>query len=169
MSRHPPLEERALRRLKLRELHILMTVAQAGSMGKAAAQLAMSQPAISKAIAEAEYTLGVSLLDRTPHGVEPTLYGRALLKWSAAVFDDLSQGVREIASLANPATGEVRLGSHEAENAGLVPAVIDKLSRQHRHLVFTVTQAATIPSLYADLRERRVDFIVGRLMAPLRA
>ncbi len=91
-----PLEQRVMRRLKLRELRILTTVAQAGSMGKAATQLALSQPAISKAIAEMEYTLGVALLDRTPHGVEPTLYGRALLKWSAAVFDDLSQGVREI-------------------------------------------------------------------------
>jgi DNA-binding transcriptional LysR family regulator len=65
-----------------------------------------------------EYTVGVALLDRTPHGVEPTLYGRALLKWSAAVFDDLSQGVREIESLADPAAGEVRIGSHEVMTAG---------------------------------------------------
>src|SRR5215468_11534594 len=96
----PLLGERALRRLKLRELRILTTVAQAGSMGKAAAQLALSQPAVSKAVAEMEYTLGVALLDRTPQGVEPTLYGRALLKWATAAFDDLSQGVREIESLA---------------------------------------------------------------------
>lgn len=162
-----PLEERAMRRVKLRELRILMTVAQVGSMGRAAAQLALSQPAVSKAIAEIEHTLGVSLLDRTPHGVEPTLYGRALLKWSAAVFDDLRQGVREIEALADPAAGEVRFGSHEAENAGLVPAVIDRLSRQYPRLVFTVKQAATIPSLYDDLRERRVDFIFGRIVAPV--
>jgi DNA-binding transcriptional LysR family regulator len=162
-----PLEERMMRRIKLRELRILLTVAELGSMGKAAAKLALSQPAISKAIAEMEYTLGVSLLDRTPHGVEPTLYGRALLKWCSAVFDDLSQGAREIESLADPAAGEVRFGSHEAENAGLVPAVIDKLSRQYPRLVFTVKQAATIPSLYDDLRERRVDFIIGRLIASI--
>jgi len=163
-----PLEQRVMRRLKLRELRILTTVAQAGSMGKAATQLALSQPAISKAIAEMEYTLGVALLDRTPHGVEPTLYGRALLKWSAAVFDDLSQGVREIESLADPAAGEVRIGSHEVMTAGgLLPAVIDRLSRQYPRLVFTVKQAATIPSLYDDLRERRVDLIFGGTIAPI--
>jgi DNA-binding transcriptional LysR family regulator len=156
-----------MRRIKLRELRILMTVAEAGGMGKAAAQLALSQPAVSKAIAEMEYTLGVCLLDRTRHGVEPTLYGRALLKWSAAVFDDLSQGAREIESLADPGAGEVRLGSHEAENAGLVPTVIDMLSRQHPRLIFSVKQAATIPSLYDDLRERRVDFIFTRMMTPV--
>ena len=98
-----------MRRLTLRELRILMTVAKVGGMGKAAAHLALSQPAISKAIAEMEYTLGVSLLDRTPRGVEPTLYGQVLIKWSGAVFDDLSQGVREIESLADPTAGEVRI------------------------------------------------------------
>ena len=52
-------------------------------------------------------------------------------------------------------------------SAGLLPAIIDRLSRQYPRLVFTVRQAATIPMLYADLRERRVDFIFGRMMAPV--
>ena len=167
MARNVPLDERVMRRLKLRELRILMAVAQAGSMGRAATQLALSQPAVSKAIAEMEYTLGFALLDRTPQGVEPTLYGRSLLKWSAAVFDDLRQGVREIEFLADPGAGEVRVGSHEVMSAALLPAVIDKLSRQHPRLVFTVRQAGTIPLLYGDLRERRVDFIFGRMMSPI--
>jgi DNA-binding transcriptional LysR family regulator len=167
MSRSTSLDERVMRRLKLRELRILMTVAQAGSMGKGAAQLALSQPAVSKAIAEMEHTLGVAVLDRTPQGVEPTLYGRALLKWSSAVFDDLRQGVREIEFLADPTAGEVRVGSHEVMSADFLPAVIDRLSRKHPRLVFTVRQAATIPLLYGDLRERRVDFIFGRMMSPI--
>ena len=153
MSGMAPLEQRVMRRLKLRELRILTTVAQAGSMGRAAVQLALSQPAVSKAIAEMEHTLGVALLDRTPYGVEPTLYGRALLKWSAAVFDDLSQGVREIESLADPAAGEVRVGSHEVMTAGgLLPAVIDRLSRKYPRLVFTVKQAARALELKSRLR-----------------
>jgi DNA-binding transcriptional LysR family regulator len=161
------LDDRAVRRLKLRELHILTTVAQAGTMGKAATQLALSQPAVSKAIAEMEHTLGVRLLDRTSQGVEPTLYGRALLKWSVAVFDDLRQGVREIEFLADPTGGEVRVGSAEMMNAGLLPAVIDRLSREHPRLVFTVMLAATVAAQYRDLRERRVDLIFGRMMTPI--
>src|SRR5262245_13400236 len=139
------LEERVMRRLKLRELRILMVVAQTGSMGRAATQLAQSQPAVSKAIATMEYTLGVRLLAGTPHGVEPTLYGRSLLKWAGAAFDDLSQGVREIKFLADPETGEVKIGSHEVMSVGLLPAVIDRLSRRYPRLIFTVKQAATIP------------------------
>src|SRR5215471_18554740 len=167
MSAKSPLGERALRRLKLRDLRILTAVAQTGSMGKAASQLALSQPAVSKAIAGMEATLGVSLLDRTPRGVEPTLYGRALIKWAAAAFDDLRQGMREIELLNDPEAGEVRIGSHEVMSAALLPAVIERLSRQYPRLVFTVSQAATIPALYGDLRERRVDFIFGRMMAPV--
>jgi DNA-binding transcriptional LysR family regulator len=162
-------DERVTRRLKLRELHILTTVARAGSMGKAAVQLALSQPAVSKAIAEMEFTLGVPLLDRTAQGVEPTLYGRALLKWAGAVFDDLRQGVREIEFLADPTGGEVRVGSTEMMNAGLLPAVIDRLSRQYPRLMFTVMQAPWTAHQYGDLRERRVDFIFGRLMTPIEA
>jgi DNA-binding transcriptional LysR family regulator len=161
------LDERVMRRLKLRELRILMTAAQAGSMGKAATQLALSQPAVSKAIAEMEHTLGVQLLDRTAQGIEPTLYGRALLKWAAAVFDDLRQGVREIEFLADPTSGEVRVGCIEWMNAGLLPGVIDHLSRQYPRLVFTVVQAPTVGAQYQDLRERRVDLVFSRMTMPI--
>jgi hypothetical protein len=51
-------------RLKLQHLNIAMAVAQCGSMGKAAKQLAVSQPVVSKAIADLEHLLGVRLFDR---------------------------------------------------------------------------------------------------------
>ena len=58
--------ERIGRRLKLRDLHILLAVVQCGSMTKAARQLSVSNPVVSKAIADLEHTLGVRLLDRNP-------------------------------------------------------------------------------------------------------
>ena len=167
MSKTSLLDERVMRRLKLRELHILMTAAQAGSMGKAATQLALSQPAVSKAIAEIEQTLGVRLLDRTAQGIAPTLYGRALLKWAAAVFDDLRQGMHEIEFLADPTSGEVRIGCIEMMNAGLLPGVIDRLSQQYPRLVFAVLQAPTVAAQYHDLRERRIDLVFSRMMMPI--
>src|SRR3974377_2592276 len=98
--------DRVRRRLRLRDVDILLTVIQTGSMGKAATALNMSQPAISKAIAYLEQTLGVRLLDRSRQGVEPTPYGRALVKRGAAMFDELRQGVQDIASLTDPSAGE---------------------------------------------------------------
>jgi DNA-binding transcriptional LysR family regulator len=90
-------EQRLGRDLKLRDLSVLLTVARCGSMGKAAAELAVSQPAVSKAIAEMEFTLGVRLLDRGPQGVEPTIYARALLDRGLIAFDELRQAARGLA------------------------------------------------------------------------
>ena len=162
-----PWDERMGRRLKLRDLHVFKTVARLCSMGKAATQLAVSPPAISKSITDLEHVLGVRLLDRSRQGVEPTRYGSAVLKWSSTVFDELKQGVEEIDSLADPSVGEVRVSTGEGMPAGLISAVIDRLSRQYPRLVFSVMQAATNALQYHDLRERSVDLIFGRLVAPI--
>src|ERR1043165_5182061 len=97
-------------RLKLQHLSVAMAVAQQRSMGKAARQLAVSQPVVSKTVADLEHLLGVRLFDRSPQGVEPTLYCRALLKRSAAIFDDVRTRIEEIRFLADPSAGELRIG-----------------------------------------------------------
>src|SRR5712692_7660972 len=99
------------RRIKLRDLHILLAVAECRSMAKAAEHLAISQPVVSKVIADLEHALGVRLLDRDRHGAEPTIYGAALLKRGTAAFDELKQGVKDIEFLADPTAGELRIGS----------------------------------------------------------
>jgi DNA-binding transcriptional LysR family regulator len=81
-------EDRIGRRLKMRDIHVLMAVAQSGSMAKAARELAVSQPVVSKTITDLEHILGVRLLDRSPQGVSPTPFGRALLNRGVAAFDD---------------------------------------------------------------------------------
>ena len=130
------LSDRIGRRMKLQDLHVLMTVVQAGSMGKAAERLNTVQPAISRSIAELEHALGVRLLDRHRQGVEPTEYGRALLDCGVAVFDDLRQGVKNIEFLADPAAGEVRIGSNPFLAGSFVSAVVDRLSQRHPRIVY---------------------------------
>jgi DNA-binding transcriptional LysR family regulator len=159
--------ERIGRRLKLRDLHILLAVAQRGSMARAASALAMSQPAVSKAIADVERELGLRLLDRTSRGVEPTRYGHALIKRGLAIFDELRQGVHELDFLADPSVGELRIGSSEGMAAGLLPAIIGRVSQSHPRIVFNVTQAVFASTQYRDLRERTVDLLLGRVFAPL--
>ena len=100
-------------RLKLQHLRVLMAVAEWGSMAKAAKHLAISQPVVSKVVSDIEDILGVPLFDRSPQGVEPTAYGRALLRRSVAVFDDLRTGLEEIKFMADPSAGELRIGSTE--------------------------------------------------------
>ena len=158
--------DRIGRRLKLRDLHVLFAVMQWGSMAKAAHHLAVSQPVVSATIAGLEQTLGVRLLDRGRRGVEPTIYGRALLNHGLAAFDALRQGVKEIEFLADPTVGELRIGCPEWIAAGLLPTVIDRLLQDHPRVVFHVDQTITATPEFRELRERRLDLVLGRIAAP---
>src|SRR5215210_855307 len=137
------LSDRIGRRMKLQDLHVLMTAVQAGSMGKAAQRLNTTQPNVSRSIAELEHAFGVRLLDRHRQGITPTEYGRALLDCGTAVFDDLRQGVKNIEFLADPTAGEVRIGSIPPLAASFVSAVADRLSRRFPRIVFHLVTANT--------------------------
>jgi len=150
------------RKIKLRDLHILLAVVQAGSMAKAALQLAVSQPAVSKAIAEMEHALGVPLLDRGSRGVEPTRYARAMIKRSLAVFDELKQGIQEIEFLSDPTVGEISIGSTEPLSAGFTTRVIDRLSKQHPRMSFQVVQGDPA-TLLRYLSDRYVELVLARM------
>jgi len=158
--------DRIGRRLKLRDLHILLAVVQHGSMAKAAAELAISQPAVSKAISDMEHVLGVRLLDRARNGIVPTAYGNALVARGRAMFDELKQGVEELAYLADPTVGELRIASTESLAAGFLPAVIERFSREQPRVRLDVAQAVMNAQHYRDLRERSVDLLLGRIPVP---
>ena len=111
--------DRIGRRIKLRDLHIALVVTQTGSMLKAAEHLAISQPVVSKVIADLEHALGVRLFDRSRRGVEPTPAGRALFNRGRAAFDELRQGVKEVEFLTDPTAGELRIAATENMVAGL--------------------------------------------------
>jgi DNA-binding transcriptional LysR family regulator len=158
--------DRIGRRLKLRDLHVLSAVVQWGSMAKAAQHLAVSQPVVSAAIADLEHTIGVRLLDRTRRGIEPTIYGRALLKHGTVAFDALKQGIKEIEFLADPTVGELRIGCPEWIAAGLLPVIIDRMSQKHPGIVFHVDQTITATRDFRELRQRTLDVVLGRIASP---
>src|ERR1700749_96263 len=121
--------DRVGRGVKLRDLHIVLEVAEAGSMTRGAEKLAVSYPVISKTIAELERTLGVKLFDRSVSGVEPTPYGRALLKSGVAVFDEMRKGLQQIEFIKQPDAGDLRIGSSIVVDAGLLPPILARFSQ----------------------------------------
>jgi DNA-binding transcriptional LysR family regulator len=159
--------DRIGRRVKLRDLHFLLAVIQSGSMAGAARHLATSQPVVSKTIAELEHALGVRLLDRNPQGIVPTMYGRALMSRGLAIFDELREGIKELEFLADPAAGELTIGSPETMNAGLLPAITERLAARHPRVILHVVQANTVTEEFRELRERSVDLMLGRVSRPL--
>jgi DNA-binding transcriptional LysR family regulator len=166
MAKEIDWEGRIGRRLRLRDLHIFFTAVQRGSMAKAAQTLGVTQPAVSKVIAELEHTLGVRLLDRGARGVEPTKYGQALLTRSNAAFDELRQSVRDIEFLADPTVGEVRIGCQETFAAAILPSVIHRFSQTYPRVVLHVEQLGSLAAESSALRERTIDIGMFLLVKP---
>ncbi|MBL6458871.1 LysR family transcriptional regulator [Belnapia sp. T6] len=155
--------DRIGRRIKLRDLHVLLAVVECGSMAKAAESLAITHPVVSKTISDLERTLGVQLFDRSAKGVELTAYGQILLDSGAMVFDELRQGLRRIEHLADPGEGELRIGCPDIMNAGVIPPLVDEFLRRWPKVRLHVLYAETGAGQFQLLRERRVDLLVGRL------
>ena len=150
-------------RLKLRQLNVLLSVMHWGSMARAADHLSVTQPVVSKTIAELESLLGVSLFDRTSQGVEPTMYGRALARRSIALLNDLRTSVGELEGLADPSAGELRIGTTEPMAAGLVSKIISELLQDHPRVTLHVILGDP-PSLQErELHDREIDLVIGRL------
>jgi DNA-binding transcriptional LysR family regulator len=147
-------------RIGVGDMEIVLAISEQGSMARAARELAISQPAVSRAVAELEATLGVRLLDRNPRGVALTLYGEALARRAALVLDELRQCVREIDFLSDPTTGHLYIGSPEPLTEALLPEVIQRFWRKYPRVLIHV-----IPSRsgeFGNLRERKIDFMLGR-------
>jgi len=155
--------DRIGRRVRLRDLHIVLAVAERGSMAKASAHLAISHPVVSKTISDLERTLGVQLFDRNAKGVELTIYGRALLKCGVTVFDEMRQGLKQIEFLTHPNSGELGIGCTEIAVAGILPGITDRFLKQYPavNLRMVLTDTATLE--FNELRDRRVELQIGRM------
>jgi DNA-binding transcriptional LysR family regulator len=160
-------DSRIGRRVRLRDLHVLFAAVQQGSMAKAGTHLGMSQSAVSQSIAALEHALQVPLLDRTPRGVELTVYGAALTRRGQAAFDELRSGVKEIEFLADPTTGEVRVACTESIAAGVLPSVIERFSSRYPKVRLHVLPTAGHETGFAALHERKVDVVLTLPPRPL--
>ena len=138
-------------------------MAETGSMGKAAERLNISQPSVSKAIADMEHVMQVRLFDRTGHGVETTPYGLALVQRGTNAFDELRQALRDIEILADPTGGEVSIGCPEAIASGFLGEVLTRFSLQFPRVVVNVEQADNVTHEYQLLRDRQVDLLLGSI------
>ncbi len=150
-------------RVRLRDLHVVLAVAECGSMSKAATRLAISHPVVSKTVSDLERTLGVRLFDRTSQGVELTTYGRVLLNCGNIVFDEMRQGLRQIEFLTNPDSGDLRVGFPEVEIAGIVPSIVQRFIQKFPRVRLQVIHANTSMLQFQELRDRNVELLIGRV------
>ena len=154
--------DRIGRRMKLHDIHVLMAVMQAGSMGKAAALLNTTRSAISRSIADLENSVGVRLLDRGPQGVAPTRIRAGAAQTRHRRIRRAQAGRQGHRVSLRPGAGELCIGTGAPHSQGVVLAVLDRLSRQYPRAVFQVILAGTL-ELHERLRERRIEIAFTRM------
>ncbi|MFC6704282.1 LysR substrate-binding domain-containing protein [Flexivirga alba] len=149
-------------RLKLRHLVIVTTIAEHGSVVRAADALHVTQPVVTRALHELESILGVQLFDRHARGVIPTRYGTSFIGHAQAVIAQLRDAEQQVALMASGELGTVTVGTHLAGSNVLLPRAIAGLKRAHPS-VTVVVREATPDALQADLLSGDVDLTIGRL------
>lgn len=160
--RHTKIVERALTRLKLRQLRLLIAVGQHGNIQNAARDLGISQPAATKMIQDLELDFEVKLFDRTNRGVVPTVFGETLTRHGKLIFAQVSNAAQELDDLNEGNSGRVVVGTLLAASPSLLPLAIEKLLEERPNVTIKIVEG-TNEILMPALLSGEIDMVVGRL------
>ncbi len=141
----------------LRQLHVFRAVAEARSFSRAGDVMALTQPAVSRAIRELEEQLDLKLLDRTTREVLLTEAGQALASRVGRVLDELTQTLTDVRDLADARRGTVRVASSPTLSAGLMPACIAACATQEPDIRLVLLDRIQ-QDVLASVRAGEVDF-----------
>ncbi|WP_038203602.1 LysR family transcriptional regulator [Xenophilus azovorans] len=155
------LQRALLSRLKLRQLALLQAIDRHRTLGRVAAEMQLSQPAITKALHEVEDIFGSTLFDRTSRGLVPTAAGDAVLHYARRWLAELEATTRVLTSLEAGRGGRLRLGLTQQVPQRLMSAALTHLlGRSPR--ISVMAREATTDELVAGLLARELDCAIGR-------
>lgn len=146
--------------LNHRQVGYFLAIIDAGSLGRAASNLNISEPAISKSIRLLEDTLQVPLFDRTPRGLELTVFGRSLAEHARVAISELDRAVLDIAELRGAAAGHVYVGTTPSFTTFLLPKAIAELMETRPGIRVSVFEGLG-SQLLPKLLHHEIDFIVS--------
>ena len=141
-------------------LQRFLAVYEHRSFGRAAAELHVTQPALSKSIQLLEDELQVKLFERTASGVVPTLYGEALSLHAKAIEAEMKNAAREIATLSGAVKGDVTVGVTPSAAADLIPRAFQRLREERPGITLRVIEGLMEHHVPA-LRRGELDLVVG--------
>jgi DNA-binding transcriptional LysR family regulator len=154
------------RALTLRHMRLLLAVEELRQVGRVATALSISQPAVSKALAEIEKGIGVTLFDRTPLGMLPTAHGSCLLRYAHMMTNEITRAVDELTGIEQGVAAAVAVGATFGSGTGYLLAAATLQCRQRvPELAVTVTEG-TRELLLRQLRTGRLDIVIGTVGEP---
>jgi DNA-binding transcriptional LysR family regulator len=155
--------DRVLRsNLKLKHLQLLVALDQFRHLGRASEFLSLTQPAVSKTLAEVERLFGVALFLRSTRGTEPTAYGQTVVRFARSVLADFDRTRDELAAVASGAAGRVRVGAMVVVTPVLLAQAMARL-KAASPLTTVLVEEGDLTRLLPQLRLGELDVFVGRL------
>lgn len=152
-------------RLKIRHLHALVAIAEHGTLVRAAEVLSITQPAVSKTLAEFEDIVQVRLFDRTPRGLKLTLAGRTLLRSVGSGLRTIREGLDGLAHDGAASAPTLVIGALPNVAATILPPALLHLADELPHARVTVRTGSNA-QLIAALHQGSLDVVIGRLAEP---
>ncbi|MBS7543451.1 LysR substrate-binding domain-containing protein [Ancylobacter oerskovii] len=149
-------------RLRLRQVEIVIAVAEQGSFLAASHQLGLSQPAVSKAVREIEAVLGQPVFDRMPRGVMINPFGRAVVERGRAMLSLVDRLGDDIGLIEQGLAGTLVIGALPTAASSVLPATLGRLRVSNPDLDIRLVQGRTV-ELMPQLESGKLDLIVGRL------
>ena len=140
----------------LSQYKIFYEVAKAGNISKAAKELYISQPAISKAISKLEDSLGLSLFTRSSRGVQLTSEGEILFEHTREACDALDRGEQELKRIQEFDIGHLRIGVSNTLCKYILLPYLKTFIDQYPHMKVTIESQATAQTL-ARLEQQKID------------
>ena len=140
----------------LSQYKIFYEVAKAGNISKAAKELYISQPAISKAISKLEDSLGLSLFTRSSRGVQLTSEGEILFEHTREAFDALDRGEQELKRIQEFDIGHLRIGVSNTLCKYILLPYLKTFIDQYPHMKVTIESQATAQTL-GRLEQQKID------------
>ncbi len=151
--------------LKARHLHLLVAIDTYRNLTQVADVTHVTVPAVSKALAELEKGMGLTLFSRTAQGLMPTAYGECLIRHARDMLTILHQARDELKALSSGAEGKVHIGMLPASASVLLPQALSLLKQRSPGTNVVVIEGTT-GSLLPELWQGRLDLVVGRLPPP---
>ncbi|OZD06531.1 LysR family transcriptional regulator [Rhodococcus sp. 06-235-1A] len=153
----------------LRSLECFVAVVDAGSVTAGAAQLHLSQPALSHQLASLEAEIGSPLLERLPRGVRPTPTGRAVLTDARTALTAAERVLRTGRAVAEGSEGRVRLACAESMTVPLLAPTLRKWTRKYPHIGLDLTEFTSADAMAEAIDNGDVDIALGPAPARLPA
>jgi LysR family transcriptional regulator, pca operon transcriptional activator len=152
------------RRIKFRHLEVFSALARSASLKRAAEQLNLTQPAVTKTLKELEEITGHALAERSRSGVRLTPEGEIFLQYAEQSTAAIRHGLRSLQGPA-AAAGRLKVGALPSGASSILPAAALRFSAAQPDTILYITEGAH-QDLTARLRSGDLDMIVGRLGRP---